>query len=179
VDRPVITIGSFCTGVGLLDVAAKLAFEHLGYRTKSVFVCEWDAFAAEVLRSRMEDSSLEPAPIWCGDLRDFPAEDFHGLVDAVVAGFPCQDISCAGKQVGIQGARSGLFFDILDAAVRMGAEWLLLENVAAITSNGMDTVLGTLTESGFSAEWMCLTASAVGASHRRNRWFCVANRADS
>jgi len=160
----------------MLDEAVRLALEHRGVRTRSVFVAEWDAYASACLRSRMEETALESCPIWCGDLREFPAEDFCGLVDGLVCGFPCQDISCAGKGAGIRGSRSGVWFDILDAAVRMGARYLFLENVSAITSRGLDAVLGSLSEVGFDAEWTLLRASEVGASHRRERWFCVARR---
>ena len=171
-----INTGSFCTGVGWLDVAVGLACEYHEIGTRPVFVAEWDAYAASVLKSRMEESALEPCPIFVGDIREFPAGEFRGVVDAVVAGFPCQDISFAGRGDGIYGERSGLWFDILDAAVRMGARYLFLENVAAITVRGLDAVLGSLAESGFDAEWTCLKASDVGASHRRERWFCVAYR---
>lgn len=179
VDSPTITIGSFCTGAGWLDLAVKLACEHVGIRTVPAFACEWDAYAAEVLRSRMEDSSLESCPIWCGDLRKFPSEQFRGVVDAAAFGFPCQDISYAGQGAGIRGKRSGMFFDILEKCCDMGCRILFMENVAAITNRGLDTVLGTLADNGFDAEWCCLTASAVGASHKRNRWFCVAYRSES
>jgi len=176
VDTAALNIGSFCSGVGWLDLAVHLACEYHGIRTRSVFMAEWESYAAAVLQSRMEDSSLEPCPVWAGDLREFPASEFRGVVDAAVFGFPCQDISTAGKGEGINGERSGLFFDILQACCDMGCRYLFMENVAAITSRGLDIVLGSLAEAGFDAEWLCLPASAVGASQRRDRWFCVAYR---
>lgn len=179
VDSPVLNLGSFCTGVGLLDISVQLACEHVGIRTRSVFACEFDAYAAAVLRCRMEEKSLEPCPIFAGDLRDFPAESFRGLVDAAAFGFPCTDISCAGKGTGIRGKRSGLFFDILAKCCDMGCRILFLENVGALTVRGLDTVLGRLSDCGFDVEWTCLSAAAVGASHRRVRWFCLAYRPES
>ena len=98
-----------------------------------------------------------------------------GTADIVCGGFPCQDISTAGKQAGIkEGTRSGLFYELMRVIRMVGPRYVVLENVAAITSNGLDTVLGTLAEAGYDAEWACIPASAVGACHQRDRWWCVA-----
>ena len=98
-----------------------------------------------------------------------------GSADIVCGGFPCQDISTAGKQAGIkEGTRSGLFYELMRVVRLVGPRFVVLENVAAITSNGMDAVLGTLAEAGFDAEWACIPAADVGACHRRDRWWCVA-----
>jgi DNA (cytosine-5)-methyltransferase 1 len=100
-----------------------------------------------------------------------------GPVDVITAGFPCQDISHAGKRAGIkEGTRSGLWFRVADAVRVLRPRVVLLENVAAIASpgGGLDVVLGSLAEVGFDAEWGVLRASDVGAPHGRARWFCVA-----
>jgi DNA (cytosine-5)-methyltransferase 1 len=98
-----------------------------------------------------------------------------GSADIVCGGFPCQDISTAGKQAGIaEGTRSGLFHELMRIVRMVGPRYIVLENVAAITSNGLDTVLRTLAEAGYDAEWACIPASDVGACHRRDRWWCVA-----
>lgn len=98
-----------------------------------------------------------------------------GSADVVVGGFPCQDISTAGKQAGIkEGTRSGLFYELMRIVRLVGPRYVVLENVAAIVSNGLNTVLGELAEAGFDAEWACIPASDVGACHRRDRWWCVA-----
>jgi DNA (cytosine-5)-methyltransferase 1 len=98
-----------------------------------------------------------------------------GSADIVCGGFPCQDISTAGKQAGIkEGTRSGLFYELMRVVRLVGPRYIVLENVAAITSNGLDAVLGTLAEAGFDAEWACIPAADVGACHRRDRWWCVA-----
>ena len=95
--------------------------------------------------------------------------------DVVCGGFPCQDISTAGKQAGIkEGTRSGLFYELMRVVRVVGPRFVVLENVSAILANGLDTVLGELAEAGFDAEWACIPASAVGACHQRNRWWCVA-----
>ncbi len=94
--------------------------------------------------------------------------------DIVCGGFPCQDISQAGKGAGLAGSRSGLFYELLRVVCLVGPRYVVLENVAAITYRGMDDVLGALAEAGYDAEWACIPAAAVGACHQRDRWWCVA-----
>jgi DNA (cytosine-5)-methyltransferase 1 len=95
--------------------------------------------------------------------------------DVICGGFPCQDISTAGKQAGIkQGTRSGLFYELMRIVRLVEPRYIVLENVAAILNNGLDVVLGELAEAGFDAEWACIPASAVGACHQRDRWWLVA-----
>jgi len=94
--------------------------------------------------------------------------------DIVCGGFPCQDISQAGKGAGLAGSRSGLFYELLRVVRLVGPRYIVLENVAAITYRGMDNVLGALAEAGYDAEWACIPAAAVGACHQRDRWWCVA-----
>jgi DNA (cytosine-5)-methyltransferase 1 len=101
-----------------------------------------------------------------------------GSADIVVGGFPCQDISQAGKGAGLAGSRSGLFYELLRVVRLVGPRYIVLENVAAITHRGLDDVLGALAEAGFDAEWACIPAAAVGACHRRDRWWCVAYSQD-
>jgi len=98
-----------------------------------------------------------------------------GSADVICGGFPCQDISVAGKQAGIyQGTRSGLFYELMRVVCMVRPQYVVLENVAAILSNGLDAVLGELAQAGFDAEWACIPASAVGACHQRDRWWLVA-----
>ena len=98
-----------------------------------------------------------------------------GSADVVCGGFPCQDISTAGKQAGIkQGTRSGLFYELIRVVCLVRPQFVVLENVAAILANGLDIVLGELAQAGFDAEWACIPASAVGACHQRDRWWLVA-----
>jgi hypothetical protein len=100
------------------------------------------------------------------DITTFSPEPYSA--DVVCGGFPCQDISTAGKQAGIkQGTRSGLFYELIRVVRLVRPRYVVLENVAAIVSNGLDTVLGELAEAGFDAEWACIPASAVGACHQR------------
>ena len=101
-----------------------------------------------------------------------------GSHDIITAGFPCQDLSCAGKQEGLAGARSGLFYEILRVARVIQPQFLVLENVANLVSHTDGTtfqeILYQIAKAGFNAEWAVIPASAVGACHRRNRWWCVA-----
>lgn len=95
--------------------------------------------------------------------------------DIICGGFPCQDISNAGNRAGITGTRSGLW-GYLSGAIRMvRPKYAIVENVAALLNNGMDTVLGDLAEGGYDAEWDCIPACAVGAPHQRDRVWIVAN----
>lgn len=95
--------------------------------------------------------------------------------DVICGGFPCQDISLAGKQAGIkEGTRSGLFYELMRVICLVRPQYVVLENVSAILTNGLDTVLAELAEAGFDAEWACIPASAVGACHQRDRWWLVA-----
>ena len=98
--------------------------------------------------------------------------------DIVCGGFPCQDVSQAGKGAGLAGSRSGLFYELLRVVRLVGPRYIVLENVAAITYRGMDDVLGALAEAGYDAEWACIPAAAVGACHQRDRWWCVAYARD-
>ena len=102
-----------------------------------------------------------------------------GSADIVCGGFPCQDISQAGKGAGLAGSRSGLFYELLRVVRVVGPRYIVLENVAAITCRGMGDVLGALAEAGYDAEWACIPAAAVGACHQRDRWWCVAYSAKS
>ena len=109
---------------------------------------------------------------------DVETADFTSLgpVDLVTAGFPCQDISFAGKGAGLSGERSGLFWHIIRTAGMVGWPKLLLENVAGLLNRGLGEVLGALASVGYDAEWNCIPASYVGAWHRRDRVWIFANR---
>lgn len=188
---PVVNAISLCSGVGMLDAGFEAGLGHLGIRMRTLLYAEREAYPASVLVARMEEGSLHPAPVWFGDFTKLPASKFRGLVDCVVAGFPCQDLSVAGRRAGLDGARSGLFFHILDVADACGAQLLFLENVAGIASatasvvdeaegaleeRAASRVLGELADRGWYAEWITVSASDVGASHGRERWFCFAWR---
>ena len=98
-----------------------------------------------------------------------------GQFDLICGGFPCQDISVAGNQKGItEESRSGLFYSLMRVIRMVRPRFVVMENVAAILNNGLDIVLGELSQAGYDAEWAVISASSLGGCHRRSRWWCVA-----
>lgn len=103
-------------------------------------------------------------------------------IDAIIGGFPCQDISLAGKGKGIQGGgtlnavtRSGLFWEMVQTVCMVRPKYWLMENVAAILNRGMGDVLGAVATCGYDAEWDCVGSGTVGAPHHRARTYILAN----
>ena len=98
-----------------------------------------------------------------------------GEFDIITGGFPCQDISVAGLQKGItKETRSGLFYELIRVIRMVRPKYVVLENVAAILNRGLDIVLRELSEAGYDAEWAVISASSLGACHKRSRWWLVA-----
>jgi DNA (cytosine-5)-methyltransferase 1 len=95
-------------------------------------------------------------------------------VDLVCGGFPCQDISNAGRRAGIRGERSGLWSYMADTVRVLRPRYVVMENVSAILVRGLDVVTGDLAEIGYDVQWDCIPAAAVGAPHRRDRWWGIA-----
>ena len=143
----------------------------------AVGAVEIDPFARAVLQARQDDGSLPDFPIY-EDVRTFDGTAWRDRVDIIAGGFPCQDLSCAGKGAGIDGARSGLWWEMLRAIREARPRFVFLENVPAITGRGLDRVLGSLADLGFDAEWCVLSAADVGAPHLRKRWWCLAADTD-
>lgn len=174
VDPACFNIISLCTGAAQLDRGAEAALAWHGIRTRVVAYCERDAPPCAAILARMEEESLEPAPIWAGNLESFPAREFHGKVDGITAGFPCQPHSVAGGRKGREDQRN-LLPEILKIAESSGAWFCLLENVAGLKKE-FDYITGLLLQRGWNCEWGTLAAADVGASHKRERWFGVAYR---
>lgn len=141
-----------------------------------VVAVEWDSYACQVLRERAADGWFPGLRVHEGDVSLFNPSEYTGKVDCIHAGFPCQDISTAGKQAGVhEGTRSGLYREVLRIAGVVRPKQLFLENVSAILNNGLGTVLGDLAALGYDTRWLCIRASDVGAPHHRDRWFLLAN----
>ena len=104
----------------------------------------------------------------------------HNLprADVIAGGFPCQDISNAGKRAGITGERSGLWAEFARIIGELRPCYVLVENVAALLHRGIDRVLGDLAALGFDAEWHCIPASAVGAPQQRDRLWIMGHTVD-
>lgn len=149
----------------------------LGHRP--VCAVEIDPYCRRVLAARRDEGWLPAEMEIHDDVTTFNGHAWRGRVDLVAGGFPCQDISVAGKGAGLEGARSGLFYELLRVVREVGPRWVFLENVPAITSRGLDRVLGALAELGFDAEWCVLSAADAGAPHLRKRWWCLARLADA
>jgi DNA (cytosine-5)-methyltransferase 1 len=122
----------------------------LGWRT--VCAVEIDEAARRRLIARQDDGSLQPFPIW-DDVSTFDGRSWAGLVDVISGGFPCQDISIAGKGAGITGERSGLWREFARIICEVRPRYVLVENSPALVARGLGTVLGDLAEMGFDARW--------------------------
>lgn len=144
----------------------------LGWRT--VCAVEWEPYAASVLVARQNDGVLPPFPIW-DDVCTFDGKPWRGIVDVVSGGFPCQDISSAGKGAGIDGERSGLWGEMARIICEVRPGRVFVENSPMLTSRGLGRVLGDLAAMGFDARWGVLGAHHVGAPHKRERIWIVAD----
>jgi len=147
----------------------------LGWRT--VCAVERDAYARDVLVSRQNDGSLSPFPIW-DDVRTFDGRPWRGVADVVSGGFPCQDISAAGKGAGIDGERSGLWGEMARIICEVRPRFAFVEHSPMLTSRGLGRILGDLAALGYHARWGVLGAVDAGAPHRRDRIW-IAAHADS
>ena len=147
----------------------------LGEYTRTIAYCEQDRHAQSVLISRMSDGSIEKAPI-CTDVTKLDGHELKGIIDIIVGGFPCQDISIAGNGKGLEGERSGLFFEVCRLVKEIKPGFVFLENVPAIRTRGLREVVRSLTDLGYDCRWTCVSAAEVGAPHIRKRWFLLAHR---
>ncbi len=143
----------------------------LGWRT--VCAVEWEPYPASVLCARQNDGLLPPFPIW-DDVQTFDGKPWRGIVDVVSGGFPCQDISAAGKGAGIDGERSGMWREMARVICEVRPRFVFVENSPMLTSRGLGVVLGDLASMGFNARWGVLGAADVGAPHQRDRIWILA-----
>ena len=136
-----------------------------GYET--IGFIEKDPYCQQILKKNFPNIPIHD------DITTYRAEPYSA--DIICAGFPCQDISVAGRQQGItETTRSGLFFQLVRTIRMVRPKYVILENVSAILNNGMDIVLGELFKAGYDAEWCCIPSSFVGACHQRDRWWAIA-----
>jgi DNA (cytosine-5)-methyltransferase 1 len=146
-----------------------LGLERAGMQT--VAFCEQNKYCHAVLKKHWPE-----IPIY-DDVRTLTATrlaDDGIAVDVICGGFPCQDISIAGKGAGLAGARSGLWWEFHRLIAEIRPAWVVIENVSALRHKGLGDVLRSLAAVGYDAEWHCIPASAVGAPHRRDRIWIVA-----
>jgi DNA (cytosine-5)-methyltransferase 1 len=143
-----------------------------GWRT--VAAVEIADYPRRVLLQRQADGILPRFPIW-DDVCTFDGKPWRGKVDVVTGGFPCQDISAAGKGAGIEGERSGLWKEMARIIGEVRPRFVFVENSPLLVDRGLAVVLGDLAEMGYDAEWCTVSASDVGAPHKRDRAWIVAN----
>ena len=145
----------------------------LGWRT--VCAVELDPYARRVLLARQRDGILHPFPIW-DDVCTFDGHPWRGQVDVISGGFPCQDISAAGKGAGITGRKSGLWGEMARIVGEVVPRHVFVENSPMLTSRGLGVVLGDLAALGYDARWGVLGAHHAGAPHKRDRvWIMASN----
>jgi len=149
-----------------------LAGQLLGHRCVCAVECE--PYAQSVLVSRQNDGSISPFPIW-DDVRTFDGKPWRGIVDVVAGGFPCQDLSAAGKGAGLDGENSGLWREMARVIGEVQPRYAFIENSPMLVNRGLERVLSDIASMGFNAEWGCVPASFVGAPHNRNRVWIVAH----
>jgi DNA (cytosine-5)-methyltransferase 1 len=160
------------SGLKVLDLFSGIGGFSLGLERaggfETVAFCEIDKKARLVLKKHWPD-----VPIF-EDVTTLTGDQINGKVDVIAGGFPCQDISLAGKGAGLTGARSGLWYEYHRLIKEIRPSWVIAENVSALRSRGLDDVLRSLAEIGYDAEWHCIPAAAVGAPHQRDRIWVIA-----
>ena len=164
---------SLCAGAGGLDLGLQLA--EPGFETRCYV--ESDEYPVDQLVAAQRAGYMAPAPIW-DDVKTFDGRPWRGLIDTILAGYPCQPFSAAGKRLGEDDERH-LWPDVARIIREVGPRWVFLENVAGHISLGLETVLRELREMGFDVAAQPFSAAEVGAPHERLRIFVVAYNKDN
>ena len=149
------------SGIGGFALAARWA----GLQT--IQFVEIDPYCQRVLKKNFPDVPIHD------DVKTLDGTQFKDIF-LITGGFPCQDISIAGKGAGIDGERSGLWTELFRIISEVRPRFALVENVPALTFRGGTRVIGDLTEIGYDCEWQIVGADDVGAPHRRKRIWIVA-----
>lgn len=159
-----ITIGSLFSGLGGFELGLERGIPN----SKTIWQVEQDKYCQSILKKHW------PAAELFDDVKSVGAHNLKP-VDVICGGFPCQDISQAGKGKGInEGKKSSLYWELFRVIRELRPRIIILENVAAIINRGLSEVLGSLATIGYDAEWLCITAQQFGAPHIRKRFFLVA-----
>lgn len=157
---------SLFSGIGGLDLAAEAAGIEIAA------MCEIEPFCRAILAKRW------PGVPVIEDVRMIRGEDYAGTIDVVFGGFPCQDLSVAGRQAGLSGERSGLWFEMLRVITSCRPRFVVAENVRGAVNLALDTVRVGMEEGGYRVWPFVVPASAFGAPHKRERLFVVGVRED-
>ena len=143
-----------------------------------VCAVEIEPYCQQVLHARQKDGSLPWFPIF-DDVKTFDGKPWRGLVEVIAGGFPCVDISVAGKGAGIEGERSGLWGEMARIICEVRPRYVFVENSPALVIRGLGRVLGDLAALGYDAQWGVLGAKSVGGFHERERIWIHAIHSDS
>lgn len=154
-----LTHGSLFSGIGGFELGAEMA----GIDT--LWNCEIEKFQGEILKTKFPYAERFTDITKTTDLR---------YVDIISGGFPCQDISVAGKREGIKGKRSGLWSEMYRIVWEVRPKYVIIENSPALTISGLEQVLCDLSKIGFNAEWQCISNYAFGYPHKRERLYLIA-----
>lgn len=154
-----MTHGSLFSGVGGFEEGAKLA----GIST--LWNCEYEAFQRSILKKHYPESK---------QYEDIRTAIIRERVDIISGGFPCQDISVAGKMEGITGERSGLWSEMFRVIRQIRPKYVIIENSPALLIRGFERVLCNLSQIGYNAEWQCISNIAFGYPHKRERLYVIA-----
>lgn len=168
-DTAEIRAISLFSGGGGLDAGVAEFARSIGADCRVVAYCEREAFAAEVLAAQMDAGRLDAAPIWT-DVASFDGVPFRGLVDAVIAGWPCPPYSSAPRG---RNCDDDMWQHVVRIAREIEPRYLFLENVATIAPR-LGPILRDLHALGLNAEWSTTSATEVGADHDRRRMFLLA-----
>lgn len=166
-ETPCYTVLDLFSGLG----GFSLGLERAG-GFKTIAFCEWEEHARQILRKHWPD-----VPIF-EDVRTLHGKDICGPVDIICGGFPCQDLSCAGKQKGFGGERSSLYVEMLRLIGECMPRYAIFENVPNLLAGDRGRwfakFLYDLAAVGYDAEWHCIPASSLGADHQRDRVWVIA-----
>lgn len=148
-----------------------LGSKLLGWNTKCAV--EINPYARKCLLARQKDGMLERFLIW-DDIRTFDGNPWRGSIDIITGGFPCQDISSAGKGKGIFGEKSGLWSEMARIIGEVKPKFVLAENSPKLAGKGLSIVLQDLASMGYDAKWGVIGASDAGFAHDRKRMWILA-----
>lgn len=158
-DIKKLTHGSLFSGIGGFELGAEMA------QIETLWNCEIEDFQGKILSKRFP---------YAKRYKDITKTEGLRYVDIISGGFPCQDISVAGKRKGINGEKSGLWSEMFRIIREIGPKYVIVENSPALTISGLEQVLCDLSKVGYDAEWQCISNYAFGYPHKRERLYLIA-----
>jgi DNA (cytosine-5)-methyltransferase 1 len=158
------SIGSLFAGIGGFELGLERAIPG----AYTLWQVEQNTFCQKVLAKHWTEARIYD------DVKNINKKNVE-RVDILCGGFPCQDISTAGKGEGLNGKKSGLWWEMHRIIEELQPRAVIMENVAAINVRGLGAVLGSLSQIGYDAEWCTISSGgAFGLPHKRDRWFAIA-----